>query len=410
MKNRREFLRKSLLGAGAMYLGLPSILAESKSDLRITKVSHFKPPDYDKATFNQARDIVLIETNQGISGVGEGGSAEMISQCAELLIGEDPFRTDYLWQKMYRYYFYPAGREKLHAIGALDMALWDIRGKVLNVPVYDLLGGLSRNYIPCYSTAFPSQGSARETAAACIDAGFYAYRVSTADGGDETFDAFKMIEKTYEFCEEVKEGVGENGHWAIDLHTRFDTQEAVTLCNLLEPLNPLFVEDLIRSENPGIYSMLRQKVNVPIAVGEQFGDKWDINELIEDHLIDFSRVTLPNCGGITEFIKISALCETHYVSWVPHFTGPISTAALTHTVGTFSGFAMTEILSDGPQKIDYLNDDYVVFKNGKLYQNERPGIGVELLTDKVTLINEITQGPKVDHPKYYRPDGSITNW
>jgi galactonate dehydratase len=412
MKSRREFLQKSVLSAGALYLGLPSLLAgEMASDLKITKISHFNVPDYTKATFNQARDVVLIETNdKSISGIGEGGSAEMIQQCAELLIGEDPFRIDHLWQKMYRYYFYPAGREKLHALGALDIALWDIKGKALKVPVYELLGGLSRDYIHCYSTGFPSHGSTKQTAKACIEAGFYAFRGSTSQGEGEVFDSSSMIRKTYALCEQIREGVGEEGNWAVDLHTRFDTHEAITVCGLIEPLMPLFVEDLVRSENPGLYIMLRQKVNVPIAVGEQFGDRWDINSLIEDHLIDFSRVTLPNCGGITEFVKISAICETHYVGLVPHFTGPISTAALTHATGAFPGFVVAEMLSDGPQKMDYLNDDYLVFKNGKLYQNGRHGIGVELNRKKLTLVKEITKGPPAHHPKFVRPDGSITNW
>lgn len=412
MNTRRKFLYQGILGSGALLSGLPTLFAgEKSSDLRITKISHFKVPNYTKATFNQARDIVLIETNdKSISGIGEGGSAEMIQQCAELLIGEDPFRIDHLWQKMYRFYFYPAGREKLHALGALDMALWDIKGKALKVPVYELLGGFSRDYIQCYSTGFPYQGSIKETARACIEAGFYAFRGSTSQGEGEVFDSVGMIHKTFELSAQMREGVGENGNWAIDLHTRFDTHEAVAVCNLIEPLLPLFVEDLVRSENPGLYKMLREKVNVPIAVGEQFGDRWDINELIEGHLIDFSRVTLPNCGGITEFVKIAAICETHYVGLVPHFTGPVSTAALTHAVGAFSGFSVAEMLGDGPQKMEYLNDDYLVFKNGKLYRNERPGIGVELNRKQVSLVKEITKGPPVDHPKFVRPDGSITNW
>lgn len=412
MNTRREFLQKGLLCAGALGLGLPTLFArEASSNLKITRVLHYKPPKYDKATFNQARDIVVIETNdKAITGIGEGGSAEMIKQCAELLIGEDPFRIDRLWQKMYRYYFYPAGREKLHALGALDMALWDIKGKALKVPVYELLGGLSRDFVQCYSTGFPNQGSPKETARACMEAGFYAFRISTSESGNETFDSFNHVQKTFKLCEQVREGVGENGNWAIDLHTRFDTHEAILTCNLIEPLLPFFVEDLVRSENPGLYRTLRQKVNVPIAVGEHFGDRWDVNELIENHLIDFSRVTLPNCGGITEFVKISALCETHYVGLIPHFTGPVSTAALVHAAGAFSGFTVAEIVGNGPQKMDYLNDDYLVFKNGKLYQNERPGIGVELDRKKVTLVQEITKGPTVHHPKFYRPDGSITNW
>ena len=120
-----------------------------------------------------------------------------------------------------------------------DMALWDIKAKSLDVPLYELLGGLTRDYVQCYSTAYPNQGSRKDTARACIEAGFYAYRTGVASSGD-IFDPHKWIDATYEACREVKEGVGEDGQWAIDLHTRFDFAEAVSICKLLEPLNPIF--------------------------------------------------------------------------------------------------------------------------------------------------------------------------
>jgi len=408
--DRRAFIRTGVLGASSLLLGVPAILANTQSDLKITKVRHYRDLNYKKPTFAQMRDIVVVETNAGIIGIGEGGSKEMIENCAEMLIGEDPFRIEHLWQKVYRGYFYPSGRERLHAMGALDMALWDIKGKVLKTPVYELLGGLTRDYIPCYSTGFPYQGSLRETAKACIDFGFYAFRTSGTVESEKVFDSHKNLNSIYKSCEEIREGVGENGQWCIDFHTRFDTAEAVTLSNMIEPLKPLFVEDLIRSENPGIYRTLRNKVNVPIAVGEQFGDRWDINELVEEHLIDFSRVTLPNTGGITEFMKIAAICETHYVGLIPHFTGPIATAALVHTLGASSGFVIAEILGNSETKTHYLNDDYLIFKNGKLYPSDRPGLGVEFNPKNVELINEISKGSDYNHPGFKRSDGSFTNW
>src|ERR1019366_3376137 len=120
-----------------------------------------------------------------------------VEQCAGLLIGEDPSRTEHLWQLMFRGHFYPAGREKLHALGALDMALWDIKGKALGVPVHDLLGGLSRDYIECYS-GFPRQGSVQETARACMEAGFRAYRISLYNiEGDAPFNSHAMVRKAH---------------------------------------------------------------------------------------------------------------------------------------------------------------------------------------------------------------------
>jgi L-alanine-DL-glutamate epimerase-like enolase superfamily enzyme len=149
--------------------------------LKITRVRFYASP-ISRPMFNQSFHIVTVETDQGITGIGEGGSRDTIQECAEMLIGEDPTRIDYCWQLMFRGRFYPAAREKLHAMGALDMALWDIKGKALNVPVYELLGGKSRDHVECYSTGFiPNQGSLKETARATIAAGFRAFRTSVAD-------------------------------------------------------------------------------------------------------------------------------------------------------------------------------------------------------------------------------------
>ena len=144
-----------------------------------------------------------------------------------------------------------------------------------------------------------------------------------ADAANGAFDSRLAVRQTVEHCRQIREGVGKNGDWAIDYHTRLDLPDAVRLSTQIEDLEPYFCEDLVRSENRGVYREVRRLVKVPIAVGEQFGDRWESNELIENRLIDYTRVTLPNVGGITEFMKIAALCETHYVGIVPHFTGPV---------------------------------------------------------------------------------------
>jgi len=406
---RRRFLKQSLLGAGALMAAPWGFAADSKSGIKITKIRHYRDPRYIKPTLAQSRDIIVVETNAGITGIGEGGSLDMIQNCAEMLIGQDPFRIEHLWQRVYRQYFYPSGRERLHAMGGIDMALWDIKGKYYKMPIYEMLGGLTRDYIPCYATGFPNQGSVKETARACLEAGFDAYRVGTKHGGP-VYDPRKFLDENLRFFEEVREGVGEKGDWCTDFHTRFDTGEAVTLCSMIEHLKPLFVEDPIRSENPGVFRAIRDRINVPIAVGEQFGDRWDVNELIEENLIDHSRVTIPNVGGITEMKKIAALCETHYVGMIPHFTGPISTAAVVHVLASSSGFVMTEVTRGEPDKLAYLNGDYVKFQNGKLYPNDQPGLGVEFNPDSVELVNVIDEPSPYDHPMFHRSDGSITNW
>lgn len=406
---RRGFIQQTL--GGIALAGLPStVQAQSPSGylpkIKITKINFYKAPQ-QSPTFNQSNSIVTIETDQGITGIGEGGSKDMIEQLAGLLIGQNPLQIEHLWQFMYRAYFYTPGREKIHALGALDMALWDIKGKVLGVPVHALLGGMTRNHIECYSTGFPWKGSLKETARACIESGFRAFRAHGADGVDGVYDQHKQVEDSFKACEEIKEGVGA-GDWAIDFHTRLDLQHAIRLSNLIEPLSPFFVEDLVRSENKMIYRQVRQKVNVPIAVGEHFGDKWDIRPLIEENLIDFSRLTLPNTGGITEFKKIAALCETHYIGLVPHFTGPIATAALVHACGSSSGIVLMEMRGEKPREEPHL-PVCLDFRDGKLWPNDRPGLGVTFDPTKAELIGTFTEYIKTV-PTLVRPDGSITNW
>jgi galactonate dehydratase len=405
---RRSFLHK--LGTGsALALAAPwARAAAPTSPMKITRIRFYHNPK-SGPTFNQSYHIVTVETDQGITGIGEGGSPDMVRQCAAMIIGEDPFRIDHLWQMMFRGYFYPAGREKLDALGAIDLALWDIKGKALGVPVYDLIGGLSRDHVECYSTGFPSQGSLKESARACISAGFRAYRYATADPpAGQPFSSQQMVRKTYEDCVQIHDGVRPDGDWSLDYHTRLDFPDAVRLSTLIEPLEPYFAEDLVRSENPAVYRELREHVKVPIAVGEQFGSKWDVNELIEQQLIDYARVTLPNVGGITEYLKIAAISETHYVGLIPHFTGPVAEAALVHACSVFPGPVLMEMLGDGSATFPHLPESYD-FKNGKMWPNRRPGLGVTLDTKPLQLVAEITEQAR-PIPMLHRPDGSITNW
>ena len=411
---RRTFLQSILVGSLGVSgtMGITQKADAAVSDMKITKVRVYNPSSR-RARFDQMQQskmVVTVETDAGITGVGEGGSKDLIEDCAGALIGWDPFRTEYLWQRMYRGSFYPAGREKLHALGALDLALWDLKGKALDVPVYNLLGGRMRDYLECYPTGFWRGGSTiKDMARACMEAGFRCYRNEVEPASREEREAFnsrQLVDRSYEKCVQIREGVGSDGDWCFDFHTILDMPDAVRLCNLIEPLNPYWVEDPIRSENPGVFKVLRNQVKVPIAVGEQFGDRWDINELLEQNLIDYSRVTLPNAGGITEFMKICALCETQYVGLSPHFCGPISTAAIAHVCGVFNGPVLAEC-GGGPSQRAYLPQSYD-FKDGKMWLNTRPGLGVEFIPEEANLITEITESNGVT--QYTRADGSYTNW
>ncbi|HEY8747297.1 MAG TPA: mandelate racemase/muconate lactonizing enzyme family protein [Tepidisphaeraceae bacterium] len=404
--NRRSFLKGVAAATCAAVVG-PRVSYGALPKAKITKVNIFRPPNLNPI-FNQSNMLVTIETDNGLVGIGEGGARDTLEQCAARLIGRNPFDIEKCWQDMYRSWFYPPGREKIHALGALDMALWDIKGKALDVPVYELLGGMNRNYCECYSAA-GGGGPLKERAANVIAAGFRAFRMDAASvRGTNVYNTHERIHQVFKDCQAVREGVGKDGDWLIDFHQRFDYSDAQRGCKLLEDLEPYLVEDPVRTEAfLEDIPKLRKVTTVPLAAGEEWGSRWDFNKLVEEHDIDYIRATLPNVGGITEMTRIAAMCETHNVGIVPHFTGPLATAALVHTLGPYSGPVLFEY-TFGNGNISHL-PDCLTFKDGKLWPNGRPGLGVTADMKRLTKITEITE-PGAPRTTYIRPDGSQTNW
>lgn len=407
--NRRQFLQS--ISAAATVGATVSEAALPKA--KITRVRIYEPPNLNQL-FNQSTMIATVETDNGLMGIGEGGSKDTLEQCAGTLIGKNPFKIEAIWQEMYIAWFYPPGREKVHALGALDMALWDIKGKALGLPVHELLGGTVRNHLECYATggaprpANAPPMSLGDRAKATIDAGYRAFRMGAADiASGAVFNTHDAVRKVAQQCKEVRQAIGPNADWCIDFHQRFDYSDALRACRLLEDLEPYFVEDPVRDEHAAQdLPKLRQMTSVPLTHGEEWGQRWDFNKLVENHDVDYIRATLPNVGGITEMMKVAAMCETHAVGIIPHFTGPISTAALVNCLSTFSGPVIMEY-NYGGRPIEHL-PECLDFKDGKAIINDRPGLGVRADLSKMKLIGEVTKEGRKN--VYYRPDGSLTHW
>jgi L-alanine-DL-glutamate epimerase-like enolase superfamily enzyme len=428
---RRSFL-KSLAAAPAAVLAGPLRLDAALPKAKVTKVSIYEPPNVNRL-FNQSNMVVTVETDIGITGIGEGGSRDTLEQCAGNLVGQDPFHIERLWQEMYVGWFYPPGREKMHAVGAMDLALWDIKGKALKLPIHQILGGSVRNYVECYATGnvrpagepAPEGGRGgrgggggqpagdpfdyiRRSAEATMAAGYRCYRMDASVGGaipDNVFNQRERVHLVAEACKAARQGVGPKGDFNIDFHQKFDYIDALRCCKLIEEYEPYYVEDPVRDEHfLEDIPRLRKMTTCPLAPGEEWGARWDFNRLVENHDIDFVRVPLPNVGGITEMMKVAALCETHGVGIAPHFTGPISTAAQVGCLSTFSGPVIFEC---NYRPLPYL-PECLDFKNGKAYTNERPGLGVTLDVKQVKLISEVTQTGRRQF--YTRPDGSVQHW
>jgi galactonate dehydratase len=416
---RRRFLRSLLVAATAASVLPRAFGALPKA--KITKVNVYRPRDLN-VHFNQSNMVVTIETDQpGLVGVGEGGSRDTLEQCAQRLIGKNPFDIERCWQDMYRAWFYPPGREKIHALGALDLALWDIKGKALGVPVYELINGMNRTYLETYLGGGGTGTRLQENARAAIEAGHRAFRMDAAGAGNNPSTGteagplagpiYKSNERVRQVAQDAKDariGVGKDGDWIIDLHQRFDFADGLRACKLCEEYEPYFVEDPVRTEQfNDELPKLRQLTTVPLAAGEEWGQRWDFNRLVENKDIDWMRATLPNVGGISEMLKVAALCETHAIGIAPHFTGSISTAALVHALGPFSGPVIIEIGSNRTLP-PHINEG-LDFRKGKIWPNARPGLGVTLNMAQLTPVVTFSD-PGAPRTIYFRPDGSQTSW
>ena len=230
--NRRSVLT-GLGSVGASLWLPPSADALGLADDKIKTVRYFSNAGDSQGRrgqpmVNQSTNVVMIETEGGLVGIGEGGEPTSMDECASMLIGQDPFRIDQHWQRMLRGYFYPAGREKLHSLGALDMALWDLKAKALDVPLWQLLGGKSREHLELYATAFPRgpNGTLEGAARACMDAGFRCYRHATDNPRERLVDRFKLVRQMHEDCIALHKITGDGG-WAIDFHTELDPPDAL---------------------------------------------------------------------------------------------------------------------------------------------------------------------------------------
>jgi galactonate dehydratase len=358
--------------------------------------------------------FVVVETDDGIQGIGEAGItwreqavAGYIDGLKPSLIGEDPRRIEHLWQVMLRSGFFPGGRIGAAAISAIDIALWDIKAKALGVPIYELLGGLVRDCVACYPHVADNTIDVMiDDCRKLVAGGWRFVRFNLPSQGDQ-LEPRESVRQGVDLVAGVREAVGPDTGIIIDVHTRLDPVDAVSLCRQIEPFNPFFVEDPVRCENAAAIGHLRRHTSVPIAIGEQFATKWEFREPIENDWLDFCRVDLCIVGGLTEARKIAGWCETHYIAIAPHNPlGPVSTAACLHLDLATSNFAVQECARIPGEVFADLFPQQVPFKDGTLLPPTEPGLGI---TFDESAISKYPVMPG-DCPRLHRADGSFTNW
>jgi galactonate dehydratase len=359
--------------------------------------------------------FVKIETDEGIYGIGESGLTwqeraveETVHRFKPWLIGEDPFRTEHLWQLMFRGGFFPGGKVLCSALSAVDIALWDIKGKALGQPVYNLLGGLCRNKVVCY----PHNGGGTipalvESCQRTTEEGWKFVRWGQPETGPQQLEPTESVRIAVRQFEAVREALGDAVEITFDVHTRLDPPHVIQLCREVEKYRPYFIEDPLRAESPDAYRALALHVHVPLAVGEQWASKWEFRQLIEEDLMHYARIDLCIVGGITEAVKVARWCETHYINLAPHNPlGPVSTSAALHLCLASSNVGVLEL----PRKPGHtLSDVFPVqatWEDGYLLAPTASGLGLEFDEEaaKAHPYQE-SRGPLL-----WRLDGGLTNW
>jgi len=360
--------------------------------------------------------FVVVDTDEGISGVGESGLTGrelavqgVIEHFKSFLIGQDASRIEHLWQTMYRGGFFPAGKIACSAISAIDIALWDIKGKALGMPVYELLGGRCRDRVVCYPHCQRATiEELVENAQRHVEEGWKFVRWGLSDAqAHEVLEPARAVRQAIREFEALRQALGDEVELCFDIHTRLDPPDAIRLCNAVEPYHPFFMEDPIRSESMESLRVVRQHVSTPLAVGEQFAGKWEFRQVIEEELADYARIDLCIVGGISEARKIAGWCETHYIKLATHNPlGPVSTAACLHLNLACSNVAVQE----QPRKPGTVLTDVVPvqveWKDGYLLPPARPGLGIEF--DRDAARAHPFQMAELPHLR--REDGSVTNW
>ncbi|TMR23814.1 mandelate racemase/muconate lactonizing enzyme family protein [Nonomuraea turkmeniaca] len=359
--------------------------------------------------------LVVVDTDEGVHGIGEVGIRSRqkavsgaIEHLGELLLGEDPARIEHLWQVMFRRGFFPADRILSSAIAAIDVALWDIRGKTLGVPVYDLFGGRVRDHVPAYAHLgddYYDLDAFLDRARSLVADGWRHLRFAVPHDRDGTLDQRASMRWGIELFHAVRQAVGDEVELILDVHTRLDLPEAVTLCREIEPAKPYFVEDPLRCESLEVYRSLRSRTAVPLAAGEQFGSKWEFQRLIEQDLIDYARVDVAVAAGLTEARKIAALCETHYVKLATHNPlGPV-TAASSLQLNLASPYIGVQEHQAPPELPDVFTARPEV-RGGRFDVPDLPGLGVDI--DRVEARKY--QAVAAERPHLRARDGAFTNW
>lgn len=375
-------------------------LIDPKDSIKITKLEAFlvKP-----------RSVFLkVHTDAGITGIGEpsleGYGPTVISALKEMeeyLIGKDPRQVVHHWQAIYRHSFYRGGQLITSALSGIDQALWDIKGKALGVPVYELLGGPTRDRIRFYAlVGRPEAVKYRKEVE-----GFSAFKcLPPKDVPARTVETMAYVKRAADMFAGLREAAGPECDIAIDFHGAIEPPTAKLLVKALEPYHPLFIEEPVNSQYVDVMADIAHSTHVPIATGERLFNKWQFRDVLEKRAASILQPDMCHCGGITEMRLIAGMAEAYYCSMAPHSAeGIVGTTATMHVMASIPNFLILEqhTLGEG-----YIKEPFKA-ENGYVKIPTKPGLGIEL--DEDALADKI--GHDWNFPEEYDvEDGSVRDW
>jgi len=356
--------------------------------------------------------FLKISTDEGYTGWGEPiveGRARTVAMAVKefepVLIGQNPLEIERLWTEMYRGTFYRGGPVLVSAISGIDQALWDIKGKYHNTPVYKLLGGPTRSKVRTYAHLRGDNTDEQiENAKKAVAAGFDVFKTGPTSGAVRPLETPKFIDECVERIGRIREALPGHVDLALDFHGRFTPANSIRLIRELEQFKLLFVEEPVQCENVDALVTVARSTCIPIATGERLFTRWGFREVLEKQAASILQPDLCHAGGITEVRKIAAMAEAYYVQIAPHNPlGPISLAAGLQVAGSVPNFLCQEQVSLGE---GYIKEPFKI-KDGHIDLPEKPGLGIEVNED---YIKEMEYPGDWDSPRLYNDDGSFTEW
>ena len=355
--------------------------------------------------------FVKIHTNTGVTGVGECSAEQhhkeivtALTSMKDFLVGKDPFQIEHIWNSLYKQTFWYGQFITLCALSGIEQALWDIKGKELGAPIYELLGGKLRDRVRAYANAWAFGQSVTEhriedtpesiarAAQEMVAAGFTGMKWDPFRFGGQVIS---KEEETFAIncVQAVREAVGPNVDLMIECHGRFNMWSAIRMAQKLEPYDPFFYEEPIPPDNVDALAEVQRSINLPVATGERLYTRWEFRPLLEKQAARIIQPDICHAGGILELKKIAAMAEAYYVSVQPHnANGPISTIASLHLDASIPNCIIQEFFYPYLDHYNEILTEPIEYADGYLKIPDGPGLGTDIREEA------LLKRPPVDMP------------